>query len=565
MNRRLPLAAAAVAATILVTACTGGGGGLTTTTAVPAAASSAAPSAATPTGTPSGAPSAGGNPGAEPGVPTNDEYVARAIDQVDGIAQGVRDETGVPGMAVAVVHGGEIVFAKGYGVREVGKPETVDADTAFQLASVSKPIGATVVAAEVGKGTVEWTTPIVEHLPDFTLADPYVTQHVTIADMYSHRSGLPNHGGDDLEDLGYDQQQIFERLKYLPLNPFRAIYNYTNFGMTAAAESVAAAAGTDWSTLSEQDIYGPLGMTNTSSDFADFQANPNHAVGHSPTGDDYQARYVRDPDGQSPAGGMSASVNDVAKWMTMVLAGGTAPDGTALVDGEALRAAMTPVMRGADGSPTPAQIDARTSFYGYGFGINSDGSGRVRLSHSGAFSAGAGTTVLLIPNLDLGIVVLVNATANGAAEAVTADFADIAEFGTPQRDWLSLYRAGLATVTAPEGELVDQTAPANPAPASANSAYVGTYQNDYYGPIAVSESGGGLLLTAGPKPMQYALTHWDGQTFTLNPAGNRGTEPGGENVDNGSLSAVTFDVSGDSAGSVTVEMWNRNGLGTFTR
>jgi CubicO group peptidase (beta-lactamase class C family) len=423
-----------------------------------------------------------------------------------------------------------------------------------------------VVAAEVGKGTVDWTTPVVDHLPGFTLADPTTTRNVTIADLYAHRSGLPNHAGDDLEDLGYDRQQIFDRLKYLPLNPFRAVYNYTNFGMTAGAESVAAAAGTDWSSLSARDLYTPLGMSATSSDFAAFQANPNRAVGHSPVeGGGYAATYVRDPDAQTPAGGVSSSANDVATWMALVLAGGKAPDGSQLVDDAALRTALTPVIRGADGSPTPETIDARASFYGEGFGVSNDGTGRVRLSHSGAFSSGAGTTVLMIPALDLGIVVLTNATANGTAESVTASFADVAEHGAQQYDWLTAFQQVFTSINAAQGELAGQTPPASPAPAAANSAYVGTYQNDYFGPITVTESGGGLVLTAGPKQVQYQLTHWDGQTFTFNPVGNRGSEPAGENVDDGSISAVTFTVNGDVASTVTVEQWNKNGLGTFTR
>lgn len=575
MNRRLPAVAAALCAALLVSACTGGTADTTTGSGATAGAGATAGSGTTagavsggsgPAAADSSLPVPPGNPAGLPGVPTDDDAIARAIAQVDGIAQDAMTRSGLPGMAVAVVHGGKTVFAKGYGVREVGQPDAVDADTSFQLASVSKPIGATVVAAEVGKGTVDWTSPVVDHLPGFTLADPTTTQGVTIADMYAHRSGLPNHAGDDLEDLGYDQQQIFDRLKYLPLNPIRAVYNYTNFGMTAGAESVAAAAGTDWSTLSSRDLYAPLGMSNTSSDFAAFQANPNHAVLHAPVdGGGYAPTYVRDPDSQSPAGGVSGSANDVARWMALVLAGGKAPDGSQLVDDAPLRTALTPVMRSADGSPTPEQIDARAGFYGEGFGVSNDATGRVRLSHSGAFSSGGGTTVLMIPNLDLGIVVLTNGTANGTAESVTSAFADVAELGAQQYDWLTAYQKVFATINAPQGELVGRTPPAAPAPAAPNAAYAGTYRNDYFGPITVAENGGGLTLTAGPKQVQYRLTHWDGDTFTFNPVGNRGSEPAGENVDDGSISQVTFTVAGDTASSVTVEQWNKNGLGTFTR
>ncbi len=498
------------------------------------------------------------NPNQIPGVPTNEVYVTKAINSIDSLSQRVFDDAGIPGMAVAVVHQGKVVFAQGYGVREIGQPETIDADTVFQLASLSKPVGMTVVANEIGKGTVGWETPVVTHLPTFALADPYVTQNVTIADMYSHRSGLPNHAGDLLEDLGYDQAEVFDRLKQLPLNPFRAVYNYTNFGLTAAAESVAAAAGTDWATLSEQDVYGPLGMTNTSSRFADFQANPDRALGHVQLPDgSYQAKYVRDPDAQTAAGGVSSSINDMATWLAMVMNDGKAADGTQIADDEALRAALTPVMRSADGSPTPGSIDGRTGFYGYGMGVGTDSTGRVRLSHSGAFAQGAGTTVLAIPNLDLGIVVLTNAAANGTAEGLVNNFADIAEFGSEQQDWVAGYKRALAGVSAPFGELVGETPPAAPVPASVLPTYAGTYQNAFWGPVTVTESGGELVLTAGPNNQQFPLTHWDGQTFTMVPTG--------ENAPDGSISEVTFTVTGDTASAVTVEFWNHDGLGTFTR
>ncbi len=102
------------------------------------------------------------------------------------------------------------------GVRAAGSDEPVDADTVFQLASMSKPVGATVVAQQVGEGSIGWDTPVIEHLPTFALADPYVTEHATVGDLYAHRSGLPDHAGDDLEDLGYDRAQVIERLRFLP-------------------------------------------------------------------------------------------------------------------------------------------------------------------------------------------------------------------------------------------------------------------------------------------------------------------------------------------------------------
>ena len=121
-----------------------------------------------------------------------------------------------------MVHDGQVLYAKGFGVRDVNTLAPVDAATVFRLASVSKPLSSTVVAGAVGKGAMKWTDPVVAQLPSFALADPYVTAHVTYADLFSHTSGLPDHAGDLLEDLGYDQAYILNRLRLEPLEPLRA-------------------------------------------------------------------------------------------------------------------------------------------------------------------------------------------------------------------------------------------------------------------------------------------------------------------------------------------------------
>ena len=193
-------------------------------------------------------------------VPIPPQRIPAAVAKLDMIIDGVLSKTGVPGLAAAVVHDGKLRYAKGFGVRDVDKQARVDPGTVFHLASVSKPLSSTVVAGAVGKGVVKWTDPIVPHLPSFALADPYVTAHVTYADLFSHVSGLPDHAGDLLEDLGYDQAYILSRLRLEPLDPFRAEYAYTNFGLTAAAEAAAAAAGRSWPDLADDILFGPVGM-----------------------------------------------------------------------------------------------------------------------------------------------------------------------------------------------------------------------------------------------------------------------------------------------------------------
>lgn len=487
------------------------------------------------------------SPSSVSAVPIPEGQVAQAIGRLDAMAEDILARTRVPGMAIAVVHRGETVYTKGFGVRETGQPAKVDPDTVFQVASLSKSLAATVVAQQVGTGTVKWETPVRTTLPWFTLADPYVSERVTIGDLFSHRSGLPDHAGDKLEDLGYGRMEVLERLRFLPLASFRNTYEYTNFGLTAAAEAVAVAAQRDWATLSEQAIYQPIGMASTSSRFADYKARPNRAVAHVNVNGSYIPGQERNPDAQSPAGGVSSSANDMAKWLTFLLAGG-AYGGRQIVDPTALLPAISPQM--ISGSPTSA--DERAGFYGYGFNVSTSASGRAVISHSGAFALGAATSFTAIPSADVAIVVLTNASPIGVPEAVAAQFSDLVQFGSVQQDWETLYRQKISPLLDPEGSLVDVAKPANPAPAQAFAAYTGTYRNAYYGPLQVVDNQGTLELRLGPQSMTFRLSHWDGDIFTfmLN----------NENAPPGTISKASF-----SPDKVVLEFYDDHELGSFVR
>lgn len=140
-------------------------------------------------------------------------------------------------------------------MREAGKSDPVDADTVFQLASVSKPLGSTVIAGLVGDRMVKWDDRIIDHDPGFQMHDPSVTAALTIRDTYAHRSGLPDHAGDLLEDMGYDRAEVLRRLRFIPTeNNFRSHYAYTNFGMTKGAIAAANAGGKSWEDLSQDRL-----------------------------------------------------------------------------------------------------------------------------------------------------------------------------------------------------------------------------------------------------------------------------------------------------------------------
>jgi len=434
--------------------------------------------------------------------------VARSGPMLDAIVERIMEATGVPGVAVGVVHNGEVVVAKGYGVREVGTDLAVDAETVFQLASLSKPLGSTAVAGVVGRGLLDWNQPIVSELPDFALSDPYVTANVTVADMYSHRSGLPGAPGNDLETFGEGQAEIVRRLRYLPLGPFRAQYSYSNFGLTVGGLAAASAYGTSFARMADEVLFTPAGMTSTSYSYADFVARDNAARLHARRDGRFQALFTRNADAQAPAGGASSNVVDLNRWMLLHLGEGRL-DGRQIIDPEALAESKRPHIA------TQADSDPNTVATQYGLGWNVDTSiiepSLLALSHSGAFDHGAGTTVRLLPALGFGIVVLTNAQPVGVAEAIADEYTDVLFHGRAGRNWLEdLWGPGLAPLTTPK--IVEK--PASPAPARPMSAYAGTYANDYSGPITVVPNGAGFALLLGPNGMtQLLFEPLDGDTF----------------------------------------------------
>jgi CubicO group peptidase (beta-lactamase class C family) len=481
-----------------------------------------------------------------PAMPLPDNAVANAVAKLDGIVNDLMKKSGIPGMAVGVVHGGKTVYAKGFGVKDVRSGESIDPDTVFQLASLSKPVSATVVAHQVGENAIGWDTPLVSKLPWFALSDPAVTPMVSVGDMFSHRSGLPDHAGDMLEDLGYDRRHVLEQLRQLPLDPFRISYAYTNFGLTAGAEAVAASAGKSWEDLADDVLFRPLGMAATSYRFADYEARQDRAVGHIHVDGRYEPLYVRDADPEGPAGGASSSVNDMTRWLIMMLANGT-HDGKQVVDSKALLPAVTPQI-----VSSPATEPAmRSGFYGYGFNVGSTSAARVELSHSGGFELGAGTNLVILPSADVAIVALTNATPSGVPEALTAQFADLVQFGEVREDWYKLYGDIFKEMEQPTGSLVGQQPPANPAPAAPLASYVGTYNNDYWGPARVTEKNGKLQLALGTK-LDVPLDHWDGNVFSYAWVS--------ENSPPGTISKATFD--GDK---LTLEYYDTLKKGTFTK
>jgi CubicO group peptidase (beta-lactamase class C family) len=445
-----------------------------------------------------------------PGGAVTRAQVDAAVSKIDGVVQSAMSATGVPGVAVAVVFHDQVVFAKGYGVRTVGQPEEVDTDTVFQLGSMSKPVTSTAVAALVGKGVIKWSDSVHPYAPNLVFSDSWVTDHVTFADLFSHRTGLPGGVGDSLEVIGYTRDQILQRLRLVPLNPFRITYGYTNFGMTAGGDAAAKAAGVRFEDLMDQQLFQPAGMTSTSARYGDFLARPDRATIHARIDGTWVPGPPRRPDAQAPAGGTSSNIKDMATWMRLQLAGGKL-DGHQIVAADALATTHTPQILL---DPLGAS-DAPGAFYGLGWIVGMNHLGYMRWGHAGAFTNGAATMVQLLPTEQLGVVTLTNGQPIGLAEGLTDDIIDDVVNGAHAQDWVKYWGEHFAPQYIPDPSLA--APPANPTPAQPNGAYVGSYANDFYGTVEMNEGPGGLSLVQGPAKLTYPLTHFDGNTFIYFP------------------------------------------------
>lgn len=480
-----------------------------------------------------------------------DAQITRAIEQLPTLAEQALAESGVPGMAIAVVHEDRVIFAEGFGVIEIGTEDPVTPDTVFQVASLSKSLSATGVAAAIGEDDdLSWSTPLHELLPSFAFGDPMVTEHATVGDAFSHRTGLYTGVGDDLEEMGYDRGTIFERLRLQPLDAFRSSYHYSNFGLTVGAEAVAASRGEPWEQLMDELVFEPLGMTSSSARHDDFLAYADRARLHALVDGAFVAAYDRDPDPQAPAGGVSSTANDLARWLRMLLAGGEL-EGRTIADPEALDEAMSPQIVSGSGPG----IDSRPGHYGFGFNASPQNSGRMAISHSGAFLLGAATNFQIVPALDLGIVVLTNGAPVGLPEAVASQFLDLVQYGHSTRDWVRDAAGFFAGHTAPSGDLVGETRPDSPEAAPEPALLTGVYDNAYFGPLVIEARGDGLSARLGPGGVTVLdLEPWDGPAFAY--------EPSSQSAAHGSLASAVFSADGNS---VRLDSFDGTGLGTWTR
>ena len=450
------------------------------------------------------------------------------LQDFDAFVARVQREFDVPGVAVAIVKDGEVVLAKGYGVRELGKPEPVDAHTLFAIASNTKAFTAAGLAMLMDEGKLTWDDRVTERLPWFRMSDPYVTHEMTVRDLLTHRSGLALGAGDLLfwPVTDFTTREVVERLRFVPLaTGFRANYAYDNILYAAAGLVLEEVSGKKWGEFMRERIFVPVGMTDTVANYLELKPGANTATGHAKY--DFKDLKPVPPlawHNASAAGGIYSSAQDMAKWVRVQLAGGKLPAGS---DGkqvalfqEARQKEMWSVM-------TPIRISepkiealkvTRPNFLGYGHGWNlSDYRGRKLVSHTGGWP-GQVSKVVLVPELKLGVVVLTNQEVGAAFQAVSWRVLD-AYLGAPATDWVAAYAELVKSAAAGSDDSWAKHVAARDAaskPSLPIAKYAGTYRDAWRGDVFITEKAGKLAMNfSRTEKLGGDLEHWQHDTFIV--------------------------------------------------
>lgn len=434
---------------------------------------------------------------------------------IDSLIRKTCQTFNVPGIAVGVVKDGKIVYTGSYGVRSLKTGKGVDENTLFGVASNSKAFTAAALAILVDEGKLGWDDKVRDHIPEFVLYDPWVTAEFTIRDLLTHRSGLGLGAGDLMmfpDSNRFSREDIIRNLRYLrPVSSFRSRFDYNNNLYIVAGEVVARVSGISWEDFIEKRILAPLGMNRTSASMARVRDRDNLISPHAPVNGKVEAITIDWSETANAAGGLVSSVSDMCRWMRLQLDEGRYGDSLQkrLFSEEQHREMWMPQMPVRSVASPP--YHTRFSSYGLGWFL-ADVKGMRQVSHTGGL-AGVVTQVTLIPELELGIVVLTNQQSGAAFSAITNTLKD-RYLGAGNTDWIKRYRGRADKMEKEAGALLDsvdrqirkQSALRTGKPDFAR--YAGSYRDDWFGTVKIETRNGKPWLTCLQSPRLSGELHW---------------------------------------------------------
>ncbi len=445
----------------------------------------------------------------------------------DARVEAVMKASDVPGAAVAIVENGKVTLARGYGIRRLGSPEAVDADTLFQIGSTTKAFTAAGLAILVEEGKLGWDDRVIDRLPGFRMYDPWVTREITIRDLLVHRSGLGKGQGDLLfvPSTEISRDDAVRRLRFLkPATSFRSGFAYDNVLYMVAGQLIEAASGETWENFTEERILKRIGMTTSVTNDVDRLVTSDRAFPHGRVGElrgvgaqqPFDEKKVALGANVGPAGAIAAGASDLSRWLLTQLATGRIPGSEQRLYSDASAAEMWQPVTPVPMTPLPGPLaDAAPQFRGYALGwVVQDYQGHKIIQHGGG-TQGFRAVVVLIPGKKTGFAIVNNSEDNEFVPGLEYELLDH-YLGLPKHDWPKAFKDLFDARNAAGLEAQRAAVASRPksSPSLPLAGYAGEYADPWYGPIGITESDGTLSIDFRQTPGMVApLEHWAYDTF----------------------------------------------------
>ena len=438
--------------------------------------------------------------------------LSNQIKEFDTYIEKARAEWQVPGLAVAVVKDGKVIFSRGYGVRELGTANKIDSQTIFACASTSKAMTAVCMGILVDERKVKWDDAVIKYLPDFQLYDPYVTRELKIRDLFTHNSGVGN--TDFLWGvMNVSSDEVLNKMRYVePSYSMRASFIYQNIFYLAAGKIIEKISGQKWEDFIQARIFQPLGMTRA---FATLTAakDVNHSKPHYLVNGTIKTIEATNADHIGPAGSVNASIDDMSKWMICMI------DSSKYAGGRLLKATTWKemfkpqvIVPANQFYPTMQLTQPNWTTYGLGW-FQHDYKGKKINFHTGSL-AGEVAINAQLPESKLGIYVFGNYDHAEIRHALMYKAFDVFALGG-NRDWsaefLTLYK-GIQAKSDKEEKDFEAKRIANTNPTKPIEEYAGKYSHPLYGEVEIIASDTKLICTAN-NYLKATLSHWHYDTF----------------------------------------------------
>lgn len=422
--------------------------------------------------------------------------------KVDELVQNTLKTFNVPGIAVGIVHDGKVVLAKGYGVADITTGAKVNSATNFGIASNSKAFTTAAIAILADEGKVKWDDKVIQYIPEFKMYNDYVTNEFTVRDLVTHRSGLGLGAGDLMvwpDGHDFTPKDIIQNIQYLkPVSDFRSKYDYDNLLYIIAGVVIERISGKTWTEFIQERILSPLQMNRTAPNWDLLKDKTNAIAPHVPIDGKLKVieRY-KNPIFDAAAG-IYSNVDDLSKWVLFNLNRGKHNDQQLISESQIKEMTKPQTLM-----PTSTKPPYNSLFKAYGLGFQlQDVAGKLEVSHTGGLE-GIVTQIVMIPQLDLGIIVLTNQQEGAAFMAVSNTIKDF-YLGLPEKDWVKEYDDIISKRGADADKITDevwQTVEENKKsklPETKN--LIGTYKDNWFGEITISENKGKLRFVSKRSP-----------------------------------------------------------------